>query len=140
MAARRTTTTDKPANATGRRTPAKRRPAPRKAKDQGHTSWSRVAAIGIGTTLIAGGAALLGIFANRRGWLATTGNAEHAAPDLALDAPRPGTNRAPDAFRPDPTAPVPESEREGLRPATGPAPTLVKGQADELRRVDAAPA
>ncbi|MDO7844507.1 hypothetical protein [Sphingomonas immobilis] len=43
---------------------------------------------------------------------------EHAAPDLALDAAPAGTNRAPDAFRPDPTAPVPASEREGLRPAT----------------------
>lgn len=53
------------------------------------------------------------------------GNAEHAAPDLAADAPEPGTNRAPDAFRPDPTAPVPASEREALRPATGPAPTMV---------------
>ena len=54
--------------------------------------------------------------------------AEHPAPDLALDQPRPGPDdRAPDAFRPDPTAAVPESEREGLRPATGPAPTLVGG-------------
>lgn len=51
-------------------------------------------------------------------------NAEHAASDLAADAPVPGSDRAPDAFRPDPTAPVPASEREGLRPATGPAPTL----------------
>lgn len=51
-------------------------------------------------------------------------NGEHAAPDLAADAPTPGTTRAPDAFRPDPTAPVPAAERESLRPATGPAPTL----------------
>ena len=52
--------------------------------------------------------------------------AEHAAPDLALDQPRPGPgDRASEAFRPDPTAPVPESEREGLRPATGPAPTMM---------------
>ena len=49
---------------------------------------------------------------------------EHRAPDLAADAPVPGTDRAPVDFRPDPTAPVPESEREALRPATGPAPTL----------------
>ncbi len=53
------------------------------------------------------------------------GNAEHAAPDLALDRPRPGpSDRAPEAFRPDPTAPVPASEREALRPATGPGPTI----------------
>lgn len=138
MAARRTTTTDKPATTPKRRAPAKR-PAKRQTKQAARrTSWTRIAAVGAGATLIAGGAALLGILANRRGWLISPGNAEHEAPDLALDAPRPGTNRAPDAFRPDPTAPVPASEREGLRPATGPAPTLVKGQADELRRVDAA--
>lgn len=51
--------------------------------------------------------------------------AEHVPTDLLADAPpRPG-DRAPEAFRPDPTAvPTPE-EREALRPATGPAPTLV---------------
>ena len=47
------------------------------------------------------------------------GDAEHKAPDLALDKPHPtAADRAPDAFRPDPTAPVPASEREALRPAT----------------------
>ena len=56
--------------------------------------------------------------------------AEHAAPDLAPAAATPGTARAPEAFRPDPTAPVPDSEREALRPATGPAPTMspVRGE------------
>lgn len=54
---------------------------------------------------------------------AATGG-EHAVPDLAPDAPTPGTNRAVEAFRPDPTAPVPLEERDALRPATGPAPTL----------------
>ncbi|MBB5716116.1 hypothetical protein [Sphingomonas aerophila] len=51
--------------------------------------------------------------------------AEHVPTDLLGDEPpRPG-DRAPEAFRPDPTAvPTPE-EREALRPATGPAPTLV---------------
>ena len=50
----------------------------------------------------------------------------HAAPDLALDKPHPtATDRAPDAFRPDPTAAVPASEREALRPATGPVPSMV---------------
>ncbi|MBB4618797.1 hypothetical protein [Sphingomonas abaci] len=48
--------------------------------------------------------------------------AEHAAPDLAPDAPEPGTHRAPEAFRPDPTAIPTAEERESLRPATGPAP------------------
>ena len=61
-------------------------------------------------------------------YLTRPGNAEHPAPDLALDKPHnDGSQRAPEAFRPDPTAPVPESERDGLRPATGPAPTLVRG-------------
>ena len=78
----------------------------------------------LGGLLIAGGAYLSRRFLGRG-----TSGAEHAAPDLALDKPRPGAgDRAPLAFRPDPTAPVPASEREGLRPATGPAPTLVGGQ------------
>ncbi|KAK0340470.1 hypothetical protein LTR94_030380, partial [Friedmanniomyces endolithicus] len=51
--------------------------------------------------------------------------AEHAAPDLAPAAATPGTARAPEAFRPDPTAAVPASEREALRPATGPVPSMV---------------
>ena len=63
------------------------------------------------------------------GWLdalfPNKGGDGHPAPDLAADAPTPGTERPPEAFRPDPTAPVPESEREALRPATGPSPTLV---------------
>ena len=56
--------------------------------------------------------------------------AEHAAPDLAPPAAAPGSARAPDACRPDRTAPVPDSEREALRPATGPAPTMspVRGE------------
>lgn len=61
----------------------------------------------------------------------SAGNAEHVPTDLMGDR-HPGPNdRAPDAFRPDPTAPVPDSEREGLRPATGPAPTLVAGHSDD---------
>lgn len=44
----------------------------------------------------------------------------HAAPDLELDRNRPGPeDRAPDAFRPDPDAPVPPAEREALRPPPG---------------------
>ncbi len=73
-----------------------------------------VAAIGLG-------AAALAIVLGRR--TVGPGPAEHAAPDLALDRPRPGAlDRAPDAFRPDPTAPVPPELRESLRPATGAAP------------------
>lgn len=52
-----------------------------------------------------------------------TGLEGHAAPDLAADA-EPGV-RAPAAFRPDIDAPMTPAEREALRPATGPAPSLV---------------
>jgi hypothetical protein len=65
-------------------------------------------------------------------------NAEHPAPDLAAGAPTPGTARAPDAFRPDPTAAVPASEREGLRPATGPAPTLSATRGEMANQTGAA--
>ena len=47
----------------------------------------------------------------------------HAAPDLAADA-QPG-RRPPAAFRPDMDAPMSAAEREALRPAAGPSPTLV---------------
>ena len=74
------------------------------------------------------GTVAAGIFgAVKLGWLdgalRRRGGAGHPASDLALDAPTPGSDRAPDAFRPDPTAPVPTGEREGLRPATGAPPT-----------------
>lgn len=82
----------------------------------------------LGAALVGGGAYLARRLAQRG---ALAGNAEHAAPDLALDQPRPGTGeRAPDAFRPDPTAPVPANERDGLRPATGPGPTITAGRAE----------
>ncbi|WP_375397405.1 hypothetical protein [uncultured Sphingomonas sp.] len=46
--------------------------------------------------------------------------AEHVPDDLLRDTcPVPG-DRAPDAFRPDPTAPVPNDLRDSLRPATIP--------------------
>lgn len=73
-----------------------------------------VAAIGLGATVLA----LL-----RR---TKSDPAEHAAPDLALGKPRPGpADRAPQAFRPDPTAIPTAEERESLRPATGPSPSMV---------------
>ena len=43
----------------------------------------------------------------------------HDAPDLALDAAPAGTDRAPDSFRPDPTATPTAAERESLRPPEG---------------------
>lgn len=85
---------------------------------------SRNLALGIGGTIIALGAGLG--TALWRGWVKMprgpwTDREGHDAPDLALDAPRPGTSRAPDAFRPDPTAVPTAGELDGLRPATGPA-------------------
>lgn len=50
----------------------------------------------------------------------------HPAPDLDRDSPRPtAEDRAPEHFRPDPTAAVPPEDREALRPATSPSPSLV---------------
>ena len=43
----------------------------------------------------------------------------HDAPDLALDAAPAGTDRAPEAFRPDPTATPTAAERESLRVPDG---------------------
>ena len=43
----------------------------------------------------------------------------HAVPDLERDTHPGPDDRAVDAFRPDPTAPVPASEREALRPPPG---------------------
>lgn len=57
----------------------------------------------------------------------------HVPTDL-MRAEHPGPeDRAIDAFRPDPTAPIPPEERDAFRPATA-APTLVAGQARELEQ------
>jgi hypothetical protein len=55
---------------------------------------------------------------------APSGGDGHAAPDLAADTPVTLHTRAPEAFRPDIDAPMTDAEREALRPATGPSPTL----------------
>ena len=84
----------------------------------------RARTVAIGATAAIGAVAAGIAAAFHFGGLKAPGNAEHPAPDLAPDAPPPGRDgrRAPEAFRPDPTAPVTAAEREGLRPATGPAP------------------
>jgi len=56
--------------------------------------------------------------------------AEHDAPDLSGDQPVTKFTRAPEAFRPDPTAVPTAEEREALRPATGPAPSLSADRGD----------
>jgi hypothetical protein len=50
--------------------------------------------------------------------------AEHVPTDLLATEPVGRDARAPEDFRPDPTAVPTDAEREALRPATGPAPTL----------------
>lgn len=61
-----------------------------------------------------------------KGFTERPGNpaAEHVPTDLLSDVPVTRETRAPEAFRPDPTAVPTAEEREALRPATGPAPTL----------------
>jgi hypothetical protein len=94
-----------------------------KKKSQAAATSRKPAILSIAALALVAGGSLLALFGRR---LRPSGGAEHAAPDLALDKPHPGPNdRAPEAFRPDPTAPVPAGERDGLRPATGPKPRLV---------------
>lgn len=96
------------------------------AKHKKHKLKSRTAGVStLRTVALAATGVAVGLFGVL---LARRKPAEgHAAPDLALDKDRPGpTNRAPEAFRPDPTAPVSAADREALRPATGPVPTMVE--------------
>lgn len=79
----------------------------------------------LGRTLLATGAAAIGLGGALLAVFLSTrkGNpAEHAAPDLATGKPHPGpADRAPPAFRPDPTAVPTKAEYDSLRPATGAA-------------------
>lgn len=87
-----------------------------KRKAEARPLIGRKTAISLGAAAVALGGVLVTLLARGRSYAAS---AEHAAPDLALDKPHPGPDdRAPVAFRPDPTAPVPPSDREALRPAT----------------------
>lgn len=64
---------------------------------------------------------------------APTGDEGHAAPDLAADAEP--DSRAPEAFRPNIDAPMSPAEREALRPATGPSPSLVSDEGGTVQGV-----
>ena len=66
---------------------------------------------------------------------APTGEEGHAAPDLAADQPLGPDHRAPEAFRPDIDAPMTAAEREALRPATGPSPSLVADEGGSVQGV-----
>ena len=113
-----------------------------KAANKGLRLDGKAVALGtlsLGAIAAAIGAVLLG---RRRGaGDGSFGSGEHPPIDLMGDE-HPGLDdRAPEAFRPDPTAPVPEGERDALRPALAgaAAPRLVAGQAREHERTDAAP-
>jgi hypothetical protein len=70
-------------------------------------------------------AAPVGMAETEKGHTNAPGNEGHVPVDL-MAAGDPGAGgRADPAFRPDPTAVPTDAEREALRPATGPAPTLV---------------
>ena len=55
---------------------------------------------------------------------------EHVPTDLMGDTPPTANDRAIDAFRPDPTAPVPPEMRDSLRPATGSATGFAGNRGD----------
>lgn len=126
-------------------TPPETRAKPRKAPKRGNNgrfkprakanTQSRTTAIGVAAGLgaiAAGVAAALrfGLFDRLR----PAATAEHPAPDLALDKPHPGpADRAPEAFRPDPTAPVTAAEREAFRPALVPTGFTEEKRSDTLR-------
>ncbi|MDG2535377.1 hypothetical protein P6144_17080 [Sphingomonas sp. HITSZ_GF] len=116
------TTTRKPAAA--RKTPARKpaatpRKAPAKAKAQAKASPApaRTAHSASMAALGTLAAATLGALAYGA-WRLLRRPSEGTAPtDLMGDEHPNGSDRAIDAFRPDPTAPVPASEREQFRPA-----------------------
>lgn len=89
-----------------------RKPA---AKPAASTASKALGVFSIGAAIVAAGAAIVETVRRLRGR-----GEGHAAPDLALDYDREPGDRAPEAFRPDPTAPVSASDREALRPATMP--------------------
>jgi hypothetical protein len=106
----------------------------RKRSALGKAGIAAIAATGLGAV----GALALGLLRNRK----SADTAPGTVPtDLQGDSHPDGSQRAIEAFRPDPTAPIPAAERDAFRPALagGAAPTLVSGQADGLRRLDAAP-
>jgi hypothetical protein len=99
--------------------------------------------LGLGTLSIGAvvGAIAAAGFALFKRSQAARGSAGHVPTDLMGDSHPGPEDRAPVDFRPDPTAPIPADERDAFRPALAgaSAPTLVKGQARENERLDAAP-
>jgi uncharacterized protein HemX len=100
----------KPAAKAAAKAPAKRAaPKPAAAKPAARG----IGPVSVGALLAAAGAAAYGLYR-----FVTRRPAEGTVPtDLLGDSHPDGSARAPEAFRPDPTAPVPASEREQFRPA-----------------------
>lgn len=120
----RTAAARKPKTAAARtRTSAKTKAAETPAKASRGT-WL-AAAVGVAGAALAG----LGYALSRRAANADLDEGAHRAPDLHP--------RAPEAFRPDPTAPVPEGERDAFRPALA-RPTLVESDRAAEPRADTA--
>lgn len=84
------------------------------------TAWS------IGAVALAAGAGIAAFLSRGRisALLSKTSEEGHVPTDL-LDPNRNADDRAVADFRPDMSAPMTAAEREALRPATGPAPSLV---------------
>lgn len=110
----------------------------KKSKKQDNSAW-------IGAMVAGGAGALIGLFLlGRRGRdgasgvagaidralgvpSTAAGDGGSTAADLGIDQPHHGPgDRAPADFRPDPTAPVPESRRDAFAPATLPNPNNVE--------------
>ena len=95
-----------------------------KSSKQPKRSFDPTLGITLGAVALLVGGIATALVRGRRD-VAGTDTGEHVPTDLMGDTHPDGSERAVDAFRPDPTAPVPEAMRESLRPATGPAPSLV---------------
>lgn len=98
--------------------PAKKKRPPKPMSTT--TAWS------IGAVALAAGAGIAAFLSRGRisALLSKTSDEGHVPTDL-LDPNRNADDRAVADFRPDMSAPMTAAEREALRPATGPAPSLV---------------
>lgn len=127
-----------PAKAPAKPTPAKSTPA-KSASAKSTSAKSALASVGaaipplgpraawsIGAAVLAAGAGLLAFLTRGRidKMLASPPAEGHVPTDL-LDPDRNADDRAVADFRPDITSPMTDAEREALRPATLPTPTLV---------------
>jgi hypothetical protein len=134
------TSTDKTKTSTprSRKTPARKPAAKSAAKATSGTKKLALGTLSVGAIV---GAVAAAAFAALKLGQRARGSAEHVPTDLLGDTHPGPDDRAPVDFRPDPTAPIPSGERDAFRPALAgaAAPTLVKGQARENERLDAAP-